>query len=73
MESCVNTWEKADRKAVGLMFLSLGLGGRNIFFWKNGSVDIGTCTYKDMSKIRKDSFEKPRNLTFDCYLLFTRN
>ena len=67
-----NTWDKADRKTVGLMFLSLGTEGRKIFLRKNGSVDLATCSYKDMSKHCKDSFEKPRNLTFDRYLFFTR-
>ena len=67
-----HTWVKADRKSVGLMFLSLGTEGRKIFLRKNDTVDIGTYFYKDMSKACSDSFEKPRNLTFDRYLFFTR-
>ena len=67
-----HTWAKADRKSVGLMFLSLGTEGRKIFLRKNGSVDISSCSYKDMHKACSDSFEKPRNLTFDRYLFFTR-
>ena len=43
-----NTWEKADRKAVGVMFLSLGTEGRKIFLRKNGSLDIATCSSKGM-------------------------
>ena len=37
-----HTWEKSDRKSVGLMFLSLGTEGRKIFLRKNGTVDIST-------------------------------
>ena len=67
------TWDRAERKSVNLLFLSIGTEGRKIFLRKqSGTINMETCSFKDMVKGCKDSFEKVRNLTFDRYLLFTR-
>ena len=66
------TWDRAERKSVNLLFLSIGTEGRKIFLRKQASINLETCSFKDMVKGCKDSFEKVRNLTFDRYLFFTR-
>ena len=54
-----------------LLYLSLGTEGRRIVCSKNPHLKIDTLTTVELWKIMEDTFIRPRNVTFDRYMLLT--
>ena len=65
-------WEVAERKAKGLLYLSLGAIGRQTFTNRNPGLDQDACTYKQFVDACEKTFKRIRNLTFDRYKFLTR-
>ena len=68
-----NTWDKADRKAVGLTSSYWDPKDGRFYSVRTGHSTSQRAAIKLCPKTCKDSFEKPRNLTFDRYLFLTEN
>ena len=61
-------WSLADRKAVSLLYLSIGIEGRRILNCKNPHIMIDTLTTVDFWKIVEEAFIRPRNITLDRHV-----
>ena len=66
------TWDMADRKAKSLIYLSLGIEGRKMLARKFPHTNVETKTTMELWDELEQTFIRPRNVTFDRYLLLTR-
>ena len=64
-------WNEADRKAVSISYHSLGTEGRGIAYSGNPQFMMDTLTTVENWRIMEESFIRPRNITFDSYMLLT--
>ena len=65
-------WNLWDQKGVSLLYLSIGTEGRRLLTQKfphNNIYDLTTLKLWEMMKI---TFVRPRNITFDRYVFFSR-
>ena len=65
-------WDKADRKVKSLIYLSLGVEGRKMHGRKFPHTNVETKTTREIWEELEITFIRPRNVTFDRYLLLTR-
>ena len=61
-------WLIADRKTVSLLYLSIGVEGRQISNCKNPHIMIDTLSAAEFRKIVEAAFIHPRNITFDRHV-----
>ena len=61
-------WPLSDRKAVSLLYLSIGVDGRRILNCKNPHIMIVTLYTLDFWKIVEEAFIRPRNMSFDRHV-----
>ena len=62
-------WIKADRKTVFMFYLSLGIEGRRVICSRNPHLKMDILTTAEIWKIMEVTFIRPRNITFDRYVL----
>ena len=65
-------WNVCDQKCVSLLYLSIGTEGRRFLtqkFLHDNLYDLTTLKLWEMMKI---AFIRTRNITFDCYVYFSR-
>ena len=65
-------WNLCDQKCVSLLYLSLGTEGRRLLLQKfphDNIYDLSTLKLWEMMEI---AFIRPRNITFDRYVFFSR-
>ena len=65
-------WDMADRKAKSLIYLSLGIEGQNMHARKFPHTNVEAKTTMERWDELEQTFTRPRNVTFDRYLLVTR-
>ena len=65
-------WDTADRKAKSLIYLSLGIEGRKMHARKFPHTNVENKTTQKIWEELEVTFIRPRNVTFDRYLLLTR-
>ena len=65
-------WDMADRKAKSLIYLSLGIEGRKMHARKFPHTNVEEKTTMELWEDLEQTFIRPRNVTFDRYLLLTR-
>ena len=65
-------WDMADRKAKSLIYLSLGIGGRKMHARKFPYKNVESKSTMELWDELEQTFIRPRNVTFDRYLLLTR-
>ena len=65
-------WDMADRKAKSLIYLSLGIEGRKMHARKFPHTNVEAKSTMDLWEELEQTFIRPRNVTFDRYLLLTR-
>ena len=65
------SWIQADRKTVSMLYLSLGTEGRRVICSRNTHLKMDILTTVELWKIMEDTFIRPRNITFDRYVLLT--
>ena len=65
-------WDMADRKVKSLIYLNLGVEGRKMHGRKFPHTNVETKTTKEIWEELETTFIRPRNVTFDRYLLLTR-
>ena len=65
-------WDMADRKAKSLIYLSLGIEGRKMHARKFPHTNVEAKTTMELWEELELTFIRPRNVTFDRYLLLTR-
>ena len=64
-------WVQSDRQTVFLLYLSLGTEGRRIICSRKPFLKMETLTTVELWRIMEDTLNRPRNITFDRYRLFT--
>ena len=64
-------WDEADLKVRSLIYLSLGTEGHWIYQQRFPRSDIERITVFELAHELSISFTQPRNITYDCFLLFT--
>ena len=64
--------DMADRKVKSLIYLSLGVEGRKMHGRKFPHTNVETKTTQEIWEELEITFIRPRNVTFDRYLLLTR-
>ena len=62
----------ATRKAISVLYLSLGSAGRKTIADKFPTTNIATITLQDLLKNCKDCFKKPKNETLDRFKFLSR-
>ena len=65
-------WDVADRKVKSLLYLSLGMEGRKMHSRKFPHTNVEAKSTKEIWEELELTFIRPRNVTFDRYLLLTR-
>ena len=65
-------WDMADGKAKSLIYLSLGIEGRKMHARKFPHTNVESKTTMELWEELEQTFIRPRNVTFDRYLLLTR-
>ena len=65
-------WDTTDRKAKSLIYLSLGIEGRKIHARKFPHTNVENKTTQEIWEELELTFKRPRNVTFDRYLLLNR-
>ena len=65
-------WDVADRKVKSLLYLSLEIEGRKMHSMKYTHTNVEAKSTKEIWKELELTFIRPRNVTFDRYLLLTR-
>ena len=65
-------WDMADRKAKSLIYLSLGIEGRKMHARKFPHTNVEAKSTMELWEELEQTFIRPRNVTFDRYLLLTR-
>ena len=70
---CVDKpWDMADRKTKSLIYLSIGIEGRNMHARIFSHTNVEAKTTMELWDEFEQTFIRPRNVTFDRYLLLTR-
>ena len=64
--------DTADRKAISLIYLSLGIEGPKMHARKFPHTNVENKTTQEIWEELELTFTRPRNVTFDRYLLLTR-
>ena len=64
-------WAQADQKTVSMLYLSLGTEGRRIVCSRNPHLKMDILTTAENWNIMEATFIRPRNITFDRYMLLT--
>ena len=65
-------WDTAYREAKSLIYLSLGIEGRKMHARKFPHTNVENKTTQEIWEELELTFIRPRNVTFDRYLLLTR-
>ena len=65
-------WDIADRNAKSLIYLSLGIEGRKIHSRKFTHTNVAKKSTLEIWDELEQTIIRPRNVTFDRYLLLTR-
>ena len=65
-------WDMADRKAKSLIYLSLGIEERKMHARKFPHTNVEAKSTMELWEELEQTFIRPRNVTFDRYLLLTR-
>ena len=65
-------WDMADRIFKSLIYLNLGVEGRKMHGREFPHTNVETKTTKEICEVLETTFIRPRNVTFDRYLLLTR-
>ena len=65
-------WDTADRKAKSLIYLSLVIEGQKMHARKFPQTNVENKTTQEIWEELELTFIRPRNVTFDRYLLLTR-
>ena len=65
-------WDMEDRKAISLIYLSLGIEGRKMHARKFPHTKVEAKTTMELWDELEQTFIRPRNVTFDRYLLLPR-
>ena len=66
------TWHLCDQKCVSLLYLSIGTEGRRLLTQKFPHDNIYDLTTLNLWRTMEIAFIRPRNITFDCYVFFSR-
>ena len=65
-------WPLCDQKSVSLMYLSIGTEGRSLLTQKFPHDNIYDLTTLKLCEMMEIAFLRPRNITFDRYVFFSR-
>ena len=65
-------WHLCDQKCVSLLYLSIGTGGRRLQTQKFPHDNIYDLTTLKLWEMIEIAFIRPRNITFDRYVFFSR-
>ena len=65
-------WSLCDQKCVSLLYLSIGTEGRRLLTQIFPHDNIYDLTTLKLWEIMEIAFNRPRNITFDRYVLFSR-
>ena len=65
-------WDVADRKAKSMVYLTIGIEGRRMHTGKYPHTNVENITTLQLWEELELTFKRPRNVTFDRYLLLTR-
>ena len=65
-------WDVADRKAKSMVYLTIGIEGRRMHTRKYPHTNVENITTLQLWEELELTFIRPRNVTFDRYLLLTR-
>ena len=65
-------WHLCDQKCVSLLYLSIGTEGRRLLTHKFPNDNIYDLTTPKLSEMTEIAFIRPRNITFDRYVFFSR-
>ena len=65
-------WHLCDQKCVSLLYLSIGTEGRRLLTEKFPHNNIYDLTTLKLSEMMEIAFIRPRNITLDRYLFFSR-
>ena len=65
-------WDVADRKAKSMVYLTIGIEGRWMHIRKYPHTNVENITTLQLWEELELTFIRPRNVTFDRYLLLTR-
>ena len=65
-------WDIADKKAKSMVYLTIGIEGRRMHTRKYPHTNVENTTTQQLWEELELTFIRPRNVTFDRYLLLTR-
>ena len=65
-------WDLCDQKCVSLLYLRIGKESRRFLIRKEPHAVISELTTTEVRTIMEAAFARPRKITFDRYLLFSR-
>ena len=65
-------WDVADKKAKSMVYLTIGIEGRRMHTRKLTHTNVENITTQQLWEELELTFIRPRNVTFDRYLLLTR-
>ena len=65
-------WSLFDQKCVSLLYLSIGTGGRRLLTQKFPHDNIYDVSNLKLWEMMEIAFIRPRNITFNRYVLFSR-
>ena len=65
-------WHLCDQKCVSLLYLSIGTEGRRLLTQKLPHDNIYDLTTLKLWEMMEIAFIRPRNITFDWYVFFSR-
>ena len=65
-------WNMCDQKCVSLLYISIGTEGRRLLTQKFPHDNIYDLTTLKLWEMMKTAFIRPRNITSDCYVFFSR-
>ena len=65
-------WDIADKRAKSMIYLTIGIEGRRMHTRKYPDTNFENITTQQLWEELELTFIRPRNVTFDRYLLLTR-
>ena len=65
-------WDTADKRAKSIIYLIIEIEGRMMHTWKYPHTNLENITTLQLWEEQELTFIRPRNVTFDRYLLLTR-
>ena len=65
-------WDIADKRAKSMIYLTIGFEGRRMHTRKNPHTNVEKITTQQLWEELEPTIIRPRNVTFDRYLLLTR-